>query len=196
MGLGPSLKVAVVVSGRGTNLRALHEKASKGNYSIAGVVSNNPMAPALDYASRQGLPACAVDHRVYATRALFEGALAEALDRLSPDVIALAGFLRVLGTDFVRRYQGRLLNIHPSLLPSFPGLDTHRRALEAGAREHGATVHLVTDAVDGGPIIAQAGLRVAPGEDVATLEARVLALEHELYPYVLERWARGEVVTH
>ncbi len=193
MGLGPSLRVAVVVSGRGSNLRALHEKAAQYEYLVAGVVSNNPAAPAVDYASRQGLPVCVVDHRAYATRALFEDALASALDRLNPDVIALAGFLRVLGADFVRRYQGRLLNIHPSLLPAFPGLDTHRRALEAGARVHGATVHLVTDALDGGPIIAQAGLPVGPAEDVPALAARVLALEHELYPYVLGCWARGEV---
>ncbi len=196
MGLARPLRVAVVVSGRGSNLRSLHEKASEGNYLIVGVVSNNPAAPALDYAASQGLPKGLIDHRAYATRALFEEALAQAIDRLNPDVIALAGFLRVLGADFVRHYQGRLLNIHPSLLPSFPGLDTHRRALEAGAREHGATVHLVTDALDGGPIIAQAGLHVAPTEDVATLAARVLALEHELYPYVLKRWAHGEVATH
>ncbi len=184
----------MVVSGRGSNLRSLHEKASEHDYLIVGVVSNKPMAPALDYAVSCGLPTQLVDHHAYATRALFEDALAQAIDHMNPDVIALAGFLRVLGADFVRRYPGRLLNIHPSLLPSFPGLDTHRRALEAGVREHGATVHLVTEALDGGPIIAQAGLHITPTEDVATLAARVLALEHDLYPYVLQRWARGEVV--
>ncbi len=196
MGLRPRLKVAVVVSGRGSNLRALHEKAAECGYEITGVVSNNPAAPAVDYARARGLPVRLVDHRAFATRALFEKALAGALDRLAPDVIALAGFLRVLGTDFVGRYRGRLVNIHPSLLPAFPGLDTHRRALEAGVRTHGATVHLVTDALDGGPIIAQAGLTIVPGETAEALASRVLALEHELYPYVLERWSRGELARY
>ncbi|MHB1608798.1 MAG: phosphoribosylglycinamide formyltransferase [Acidiferrobacter thiooxydans] len=182
-----------MVSGRGSNLRALQEEAPEQGYVITGVVSNNPTAPAVDYARDQGLAVRLVDHRRFATRAAFEETLATALDDLAPDIIALAGFLRVLGADFVGRYQGRLLNIHPSLLPAFPGLDTHRRALASGARVHGATVHLVTDAVDGGPIIAQAGLTVIPGEPPAALAARVLALEHALYPYVLGRWARGEI---
>ena len=182
-----------MVSGRGSNLRALQEEAPEQGYAITGVVSNNPTAPAVDYARDQGLALRLVDHRRFATRAAFEETLATALDDLVPDIIALAGFLRVLGADFVGRYQGRLLNIHPSLLPAFPGLDTHRRALASGARIHGATVHLVTHAVDGGPIIAQAGLTVIPGESPAALAARVLALEHALYPYVLGRWARGEI---
>ena len=186
------MRVAVIVSGRGSNLRALHEKAPEQGYVIIGVVSNNPTAPAVDYARDQGLAVRIVDHRQFATRDAFEVALAAELDDLAPDVIALAGFLRVLGTDFVGRYRGRLLNIHPSLLPAFPGLDTHRRALASGARFHGATVHLVTDAVDGGPIIAQTGLTVNPGESPAALAARVLTLEHALYPYVLGGFARGE----
>ena len=181
-----------MVSGRGSNLRALHEQAPEQGYVIIGVVSNNPTAPAVDYARDQGLAVRIVDHRQFATRDAFEVALAAELDDLAPDVIALAGFLRVLGRDFVGRYRGRLLNIHPSLLPAFPGLDTHRRALASGARFHGATVHLVTDAVDGGPIIAQTGLTVSPGESPAALAARVLTLEHALYPYVLGRFARGE----
>lgn len=193
MGLRPPLRVAVVVSGRGSNLRALQEKAREQGYVIAGVVSNNPTAPAVAYARDQGLWVRVVDHRLFTARASFEEALAAALDEFTPDVIALAGFLRVLGPGFVARYRGRLLNIHPSLLPAFPGLDTHRRALACGARVHGATIHLVTEALDGGAIIAQAGLAVTPGESPAALAARVLALEHALYPYVLGRWARGEI---
>ncbi len=193
MGLRAPLRVAVGVSGRGSNLRALQEQAPAYGYVITGVVSNNPAAAAIDYARSQGLAVHVVDHREFPSRAAFEQALAGALDSLAPDVIALAGFLRVLGTDFVDHYRGRLLNIHPSLLPAFPGLDTHRRALASGARFHGATVHQVTSTVDGGPIIAQAGLVVVPGESPASLGARVLALEHALYPYVLGRWARGEV---
>ena len=185
-----------MVSGLGSNLRAVQEQAPEYGYGIIGVVSNNPAAPAVDYARAEGLAVHVIDHRLFATRAAFENALVATLDRLAPDVIALAGFLRVLGTDFVDHYQGRLLNIHPSLLPAFPGLDTHRRALAAGARVHGATVHLVTHAVDGGPIIAQAGLTVDPKESAVALGARVLALEHTLYPYVLGRWARGEVAYH
>ncbi|MHB8253157.1 MAG: phosphoribosylglycinamide formyltransferase [Acidiferrobacter sp.] len=192
MGVKRRLRVAVALSGRGSNLAALHAQASTQGYEIVGVVSNNPHAPGLLYAQAQGLAAVVVNHRDYQTAALFDTALAAALDHYAPDVIALAGFLRVLGSSFVGHYAGRLINIHPSLLPAFPGLDTHNRALAAGVREHGATVHFVTDALDSGPIIAQARLKVLPGEDSEHLAARVLALEHTLYPAVLGQFASGQ----
>ncbi len=187
------LSVAVVVSGRGSNLRAIHEQAAGLGYRVSGVVSNNPAAAAVAYARAASLPVTVVDHRLFADRASFDEALAAALAEFRPEIIALAGFLRVLGPAFVRRHAGRLINIHPSLLPAFPGLNTHRRALAAGVREHGATVHFVTEALDGGPIIAQARLAVQDGEDAATLAGRVLALEHTLYPAVLGRFARDTI---
>lgn len=193
MGLSQRLRVAVVISGRGSNLTALHTAADAQGYEIVGVVSNQAHAAGLLYARSQALPQTVVDHQSYATRTLFDEALARALDRYEPDIIALAGFLRVLGTAFVHRYAGRLINIHPSLLPAFPGLNTHARALQAGATEHGATVHFVTDALDGGPIIEQARLRVYPNETPEQLAARVLVLEHALYPQVLGRLARGQI---
>jgi len=188
-----ALRVAVALSGRGSNLIALHTQATAQAYEIVGVVSNNPSAPGLLYARAQGLPATLVNHRDYQTSALFDAALATALDQYEADVIALAGFLRVLGPAFVHRYAGRLINIHPSLLPAFPGLDTHAQAIRAGMREHGATVHFVTDTLDGGPIIAQARLDITPGEDPERLAARVLALEHRLYPTVLGQFASGQI---
>lgn len=193
MGLSRRLRVAVVISGRGSNLTALHAAADIQGYEIVGVVSNQAQAPGLLYARSRALPQALVDHHDYPTRALFDEALAAALDRYEPDIIALAGFLRVLGTGFVQRYAGRLINIHPSLLPAFPGLNTHARALEAGASEHGATVHFVTDALDGGPIIEQSRLKVRANETPEQLAARVLVLEHVLYPKVLGRFANGQI---
>ena len=193
MGVGRALRVVVVLSGRGSNLMALHTQASTQGYEIVGVISNKPGALGLLYAQAQGLPAMLVDHRDYETSTLFEAALAATIDQYKAHVIALAGFLRVLGPAFVRRYAGRLINIHPSLLPAFPGLDTHARALRAGAREHGATVHFVTDTLDSGPIIAQARLAIEPGEDPLHLANRVLTLEHTLYPAVLGQFANGQI---
>ncbi len=193
MGVGGPLRVAVVISGRGSNLTALHTAAAAKGYAIVGVVSNQADAQGLRYAHSQALSQTIVDHRHYSTRALFDAALAAAIDRYEPDIIALAGFLRVLGSAFVHRYTGRLINIHPSLLPAFPGLNTHARVLESGATEHGATVHFVTDALDGGPIIEQARLKVLPNETAEQLAARVLVLEHALYPRVLGGFASGQI---
>lgn len=190
MGVKRVLRVAVVLSGRGSNLRALHEEAPAQGYEIVGVVSNNPGAAGLSYAIAQSLPSAIVNHRDYPNAALFDTALADALDQFEADIIALAGFLRVLGPAFIQRYTGRLINIHPSLLPAFPGLDTHARALKAGVHEHGVTVHFVTDTLDGGPIIAQDRLEIMAGEDAAKLASRVLALEHQLYPRVLGQFAK------
>ncbi len=154
---------------------------------IAAVISNRPDAPGLKFAAQAGVHAQVVDDRAFLTREAFEGALGAAIDGHSPDVVALAGFMRVLGGDFVRRYAGRMINIHPSLLPAFPGLHTHRRALQEGVKLHGCTVHFVTPQVDSGPIIVQAAVPVRAGDTEATLAARVLKQEHRVYPLAL-RW--------
>lgn len=165
---------------------------------LAGVVGHRPGAPGLAWAEAQGLPTRLVDHQAHASREAFDAALAATLDELAgptgPDLVALAGFMRVLGRPFVERYAGRMVNIHPSLLPAFPGLHTHRRALEAGCRYAGATVHLVTPELDHGPIAAQACVPVVPGDDAASLAARVLEREHAMYPRVLDWLLRGRLV--
>ena len=154
---------------------------------IAAVISNRPDAPGLKFAAQAAVHPQVVDDRAFSSRDAFENALGAAIDGHSPDVVALAGFMRVLGGDFVRRYAGRMINIHPSLLPAFPGLHTHRRALQEGVKLHGCTVHFVTPQVDHGPIIAQAAVPVRAGDTEATLAARVLKQEHRVYPLAL-RW--------
>ena len=154
---------------------------------IAAVIANRTDAGGLEFASAQGIATAVVEHRQFATRDDFDDALAAAIDAHAPDLVVLAGFMRILGTAFVERYAGRLLNIHPSLLPAFAGLDTHRRAIDAGCTQAGATVHFVTPALDQGPIVLQAAVPVLPGDDAARLAARVLAREHEIYPLAV-RW--------
>lgn len=154
---------------------------------IAAVISNRPDAAGLNFAAKAGIAARVVDERTFSSREAFESALAQAIDRYSPDLVALAGFMRVLGADFVRRYSGRMINIHPSLLPAFPGLHTHRRALQEGVKLHGCTAHFVTPQVDHGPIIIQAAVPVRPGDSEAALAARVLQQEHRVYPLAI-RW--------
>lgn len=154
---------------------------------VAAVVSNRPQAPGLGFAAQAGIPTAIVDDRDFASRNEFEVALARVTDRYSPAIVALAGFMRILSGDFVRRYEGRLLNIHPSLLPSFPGLHTHRRALEEGVKVHGCTVHFVTAELDRGPIIAQAAVPVHADDTEESLAARVLPQEHRIYPLAV-RW--------
>ena len=161
--------------------------------AVTQVISNRPDAAGLDYARRHGIASAVVDHRAFASRALFEAALAETIDRSEPDLVVLAGFMRILGDAFVQRYEGRMLNIHPSLLPAYPGTDTHRRALDDRATRHGCTVHFVTADVDGGPIIAQAEVPVRPGDDPATLAARVLVEEHRLLPKVVGWFCEGRI---
>ena len=157
------------------------------------VASNDPNAAGLTGAANMGIPTVAVDHRAYkGDRPAFEAALQAELDRASPDILCLAGFMRVLTADFVEQWAGRMLNIHPSLLPKYKGLHTHARALEAGDAEAGCTVHLVTPALDDGPILGQARVPVLPGDTESDLAARVLVQEHRLYPMVLERFARGD----
>ncbi len=178
--------IVILVSGRGSNMQAIVDAAISGA-RIAAVISNRPDASGLAFAAEHGIETAVVDHKAYADRAAFDQALAECIDGYRPDLVVLAGFMRVLTDEFVRRYDGRLINIHPSLLPSFPGLHTPRRALEAGVRVHGATVHFVTATLDCGPIIVQAVVPVLPGDDEARLAARVLAQEHRIYPQAV-RW--------
>lgn len=185
-------RVGVLVSGRGSNMTALIEAAQAPDYpaEIAVVISNRPDALALETATERGVPAVCVDHKVFDTRELFEQQLDRALRADKIDIICLAGFMRILSPWFVGRWEGRILNIHPSLLPSFPGLDTHKRALDAGVKFHGCTVHLVTRELDRGPIIDQAAIAVRPDDTPDTLAARVLNAEHELYPACLAKVAR------
>lgn len=160
---------------------------------IAAVISNNPQARGLGVAQARGVATAVVDHRAYPERAAFDTALAREIDRHRPDLVALAGFMRILTAPFIERYRGRLMNIHPSLLPAFPGLDTHRRALAAGARTHGCTVHFVTPEVDSGPIIVQAAVPVLPGDTEEQLAARVLAEEHRIYPQAVRYFLEGKL---
>jgi phosphoribosylglycinamide formyltransferase 1 len=188
-------RIVILISGRGSNLRSIVEacRAEAWPARIAAVISNRPDAAGLDFAARAGIATEVVDHRGFAERAAFDAALAQVVDRHAPDVVALAGFMRILGAAFVRRFDGRLVNIHPSLLPAFPGLETHRRAIEAGCKASGASVHFVTAELDHGPIIAQAVVPVLAGDDEAALSARVLAQEHRLYPRAIAWLVEGRL---
>lgn len=186
-------RVVVLVSGRGSNMEALLAARDAGRLAadIVAVISNRADAQGLATAAARGIPVSALPHRDYPDRSAFDAALAEAIDAFTPDLVVLAGFMRILTAGFVARYEGRLLNIHPSLLPSFPGLDTHARALAAGCKVHGATVHFVTAELDHGPIAAQAAVPVLPDDTPGSLAARVLAREHVIYPRVVDWFARG-----
>ena len=177
-------RLTVLISGRGSNMAALIDAARDGRIagSVTHVVCNVPDAPGLATARARGIATAVVDHRSCASRTEFDVALSEAVALGEPDLVVLAGFMRVLGADFVRRYADRMINIHPSLLPRYSGLDTHRRALADGMRVHGCTVHYVTHEVDGGPIIAQREVPVLPDDTEQTLAARVLEIEHRLLP--------------
>ncbi|MCW5632812.1 MAG: phosphoribosylglycinamide formyltransferase [Rubrivivax sp.] len=181
--------IVVLISGRGSNMQAIveHCAAEQWPARVAAVIANRPDAAGLAWAAQRGIATAVVDHRAHAGRAEFDHALAAAIDRHSPHLVLLAGFMRILGADLVRRYEGRMMNIHPSLLPAFPGLHTHRRALEAGCKVTGATVHFVTPELDHGPIVMQSVVPVRAGDDEATLAARVLASEHVIYPLAV-RW--------
>jgi len=186
-------RVAILISGGGSNMEALiRSMAGEHPARAVLVVSNRPEAGGLARAEALGVPVATVDHRAYATREGFEAALAAALAPARPDILCLAGFMRVLTPDFTRAWAGRMLNIHPSLLPKYPGLHTHARALAAGDREAGCTVHEVTADLDSGPILGQARVPVHEGDDEAALAARILTEEHRLYPAVLRRFASGD----
>ena len=191
----PLLRLAVLVSGRGSNLVAIIDAIEGGHLQaeVALVLSNRPEAAALEHAAARGIPTTAVDHRAYAAREAFDAALAERIAAATPDLVVLAGFMRVLGEDFVRTFEGRLLNIHPSLLPRHRGLHTHARVLEANEREHGASVHFVDSTVDTGPVIAQTRIAVRPDDTPDTLAGRLLPHEHRLYPEVLRWFAQGRL---
>ncbi len=194
---GPGLReqekrVVILISGRGSNLRAILEAGLP--LQIAAVISNDPAAAGLKTAQDWGVPISALDHRQFADREAFDAALQALIDSYQPQLVVLAGFMRILSAPFVSHYVNRLLNIHPSLLPAFPGLHTHRRALQEGVRLHGCTVHFVTAQLDHGPIVAQAAVPVWPGDSEDTLGARVLRCEHQLYPQVLRWWAQDRLV--
>jgi phosphoribosylglycinamide formyltransferase-1 len=186
-------RVAILISGRGSNMAALIQAAGKPDYpaEVVLVVSNRPEAAGLSRAAAAGVAIAVVDHKAFADRAGFEAALNQHLAGEGIDIVCLAGFMRVLSPAFVEHWRGRLINIHPSLLPAFPGLDTHARAIAAGVGTHGCTVHFVSAAVDSGPIVAQAEVPVLPGDTPEALAARVLASEHKLYPQALALVASG-----
>ena len=187
------VRTAVLISGRGSNMRALIEAARSPDFSaeIVLVLSDIPAAPGLVVARELGVAAEAVDFRAYAGKPAFEAALEARLAAASVEIVCLAGFMRLLSPSFVERWTGRILNIHPSLLPNLRGLNTHERALAEGLAEHGCTVHLVTAELDAGPILAQAPVPVLPGDDPAVLAARVLKAEHRIYPQALDSLARS-----
>lgn len=187
-------RVAILISGGGSNMVKLVESMTGGHPARAVLVaSNDPAAGGLIRAAELGVPTTAVDHRPFkGDRAAFEAALLAPILEAQPDIVCLAGFMRILTPDFVRRFEGRMLNIHPSLLPKYPGLHTHARAIEAGDAEAGATVHLVTPVLDDGPILGQARVPVLASDDPASLAARVLVQEHRLYPAVVQNFASGD----
>jgi phosphoribosylglycinamide formyltransferase, formyltetrahydrofolate-dependent len=190
-------RAAILISGRGSNMAALLEAAAAPAHPVSYplVLSNDPSAPGLERARALGAAAEAVDHRAFGgDREAFERALTARLEAAEVELVALAGFMRLLTPVFVRRWRDRLVNIHPALLPAFRGLDTHARALAAGVAFHGCTVHLVREAMDDGPILGQAALRVRPGEDAASLGRRVLALEHRLFTACMAAWAEGALM--
>lgn len=186
------LRAGILISGRGSNMMALIEAARAKDYpaEIVCVVSNRPDAKGLDYAAAQGMATKVIDHKSYKTREDFDAALGSYLQSQRLDLVALAGFMRFIGADLVNEWKGRMLNIHPSLLPAYPGLRTHKRAIAEGAKVHGCTVHHVTEDLDGGPIILQAKVAVLPGDTPETLSARVLKEEHRMYPEALATVAR------
>ena len=188
-------RIVILISGRGSNMQAIVERCVAQGWpaKVVAVLSNRPDAAGLAWAAGQGIATVVVDHNTFALREDFDRALAEAIDAQAPDLLLLAGFMRVLGADFVRRYEGRFLNIHPSLLPSFPGLHTHRRALEAGTKAAGATVHFVTPQLDHGPIVMQSVVPVRAADDEHALAARVLATEHVIYPQAVRWFVEGKL---
>ncbi|KAB2927722.1 MAG: phosphoribosylglycinamide formyltransferase [Dechloromonas sp.] len=188
-------RIVILISGRGSNMEALIAARDAGRLpvDIVAVISNRPDARGLETAARAGIATHFIDHKGFAGREAFDAALAGCIDDFAPDLVVLAGFMRILSEGFVRRYEGRLINIHPSLLPAFPGLHTHQRALEEGVRIHGCTVHFVTPALDHGPVIIQAAVPVFDDDSEASLAARVLTQEHKIYPQAVRWFAEGRL---
>ena len=177
-------RIVILISGRGSNMQAIVQRCAEQRWpaEVVAVLANQPGAEGLAFAAGRGIATGVVDHQAYDSREAFDAALAQRIESFAPDLVLLAGFMRVLGAAFVRRFEGRLLNIHPSLLPAFPGLHTHERALDEGCQAVGATVHFVTPELDHGPIVMQSVVPVRPGDDEHSLAARVLATEHVIYP--------------
>ena len=188
-------RIVILISGRGSNMQAIQRRCADEGWpaQVVAVIANRPQAGGLAWAAERNISTQVVDHQACATRETFDEALASAIDAHGPDVVVLAGFMRVLGVAFVGRYEGRLLNIHPSLLPSFTGLHTHRRALAAGCKAVGATVHFVTPELDHGPIVMQGVVPVFSGDDEQALTARVLAAEHVIYPLAVRWFVEGKL---
>lgn len=187
-------RLVILISGRGSNLKSLLDEIARASWpvQVSAVISNRSVAQGLDVARAYGVPTVVVDHTEFASREAFDHALGSAVEAVKPDLIALAGFMRILSPAFCRRFQGRLLNIHPSLLPSFPGLATHQQALEAGVCVHGCTVHAVTPDLDHGPILAQAVVPVLAEDTAQSLADRVLEMEHQLYPMAVAAVLSGQ----
>ena len=188
-------RIVILLSGRGSNMQAIVERCAAEGWpaSVVAVISNQAHSTGLAWAAERGLPTAVVDHTGFADREAFDAELARTLDGFAPDLVVLAGFMRILTPGFVRHYEGRLLNVHPSLLPAFTGLHTHRRAIEAGCKLAGATVHFVTAELDHGPIVAQGVVPVLPGDDEHALSERVLQREHELYPQAVRWFVEGQL---
>jgi phosphoribosylglycinamide formyltransferase 1 len=188
-------RVAILISGRGSNMAALIEAANRYGFpaEIVAVIANRPDAGGLSFAAANGIATAILDHKLFASREEFDAALGKMLDAMKVEIVCLAGFMRVLTDGFVQKWTGRMINIHPSLLPEFRGLDTHARALKAGVKKHGCTVHFVVPELDAGPIILQAEVPVQDGDTEETLARRVLAEEHKIYPVALKMLAQGHV---
>ena len=191
----PMKRIVILISGRGSNMQAIVQRCTEQGWpaQVVAVVANRADAGGLAWAARRGIHTAVVDHKAHASREAFDTALTAAIDAHAPDLLLLAGFMRVLGAAFVQRYESRMLNIHPSLLPSFPGLNTHRRALQAGCKAVGATVHFVTPELDHGPIVMQSVVPVFAGDDEHALAARVLATEHTIYPQAVRWFVEGKL---
>jgi len=188
--------IVILISGRGSNMEAVVRAAQSQGWParVAAVISNKPDAGGLAFAQAHGIPTAVVPSKEFATRAAFDAKLQEVIDTFAPDLVVLAGFMRILTAPFVAHYEGRMLNIHPSLLPLFPGLATHQQALDAGVVEHGATVHFVTAELDHGPAVLQAVVPVMPGDTPETLSARVLVEEHKIYPQAVRLFVEDRLV--
>lgn len=184
--------VVILISGRGSNMQAIVDAQISGA-QIAAVISNRPDAVGLAWAAARGIATAVVDHKAFANREAFDQALADCIDSYQPDLVVLAGFMRILTPEFTRHYEGRMLNIHPSLLPAFPGLHTHERAIAEGCKVAGCTVHFVTAELDHGPIVAQGVVSVADDEDADSLAAKVLTIEHQLYPQAVADFVAGRL---
>ncbi|CAJ7420982.1 phosphoribosylglycinamide formyltransferase [Burkholderia pseudomallei] len=188
-------KLVILISGRGSNMEAIVRACAREGWpaEVAAVISNRPGAAGLEFAASHGIATAVVDHRAFGGRDSFDAALAAEIDRFAPDLVVLAGFMRILTPAFVAKYEGRMLNIHPSLLPSFKGIHTHQQALDAGVALHGASVHFVIPELDSGAIVAQAAVPVVAGDDADALAARVLAAEHTLYPRAVRWFVEGKL---